>query len=121
MPELMGFCIESMPSSIEILEPDTLTMTAKDLTDIFNDLQAKLHNISLSIKNVSAQNLILEQNTQILATNLVGIALKGVSLSKEELAKITGIPIDKMDNFLKSLVEQKRIVQSGNLYSRKWF
>ena len=38
MEELFGFCFDSMPSSVEILEPEELQITAGELSDHLNDL-----------------------------------------------------------------------------------
>ncbi len=75
-PELLGFCIEALPSSIEILEPDELKFKAGDLADSINDLVAKLHTIDRRLKDFTAQNTLLDRNAQILAKNLILVTLK---------------------------------------------
>ena len=37
--ELLDFCFEALPSSIEILSPENLSYKSNDFTDFLNDLQ----------------------------------------------------------------------------------
>ncbi len=43
LEEIMGFCYTFMPSSLEIMEPESITMTQKDLENSLGDLLGKLH------------------------------------------------------------------------------
>jgi hypothetical protein len=43
LEEVMQFCYTFMPSSLEILEPENVTMGQKDLENALNDLLGKLH------------------------------------------------------------------------------
>jgi hypothetical protein len=43
LEEIMGFCYTFMPSSLEIMEPESVTMNQKDLENSLNDLLGKLH------------------------------------------------------------------------------
>jgi|TARA_Y100000310_G_scaffold339100_1_gene430719 hypothetical protein len=52
--ELMQFCYAFMPSSIEIIEPETLKIKQKDLEAPINDLLAKLHHQSKILMEYTA-------------------------------------------------------------------
>ncbi|MCB9362209.1 hypothetical protein H6504_02130 [Candidatus Woesearchaeota archaeon] len=117
--DLVIFCMEAMPSSIEILEPDTLHIDYKDLTDMLNDLQGKLHTLDMKLKQYSAQNRILEDNVKTLAANCVGLALAKGPRSAEELEKDTGIPLDKLTAFLSDLEKEKRVKLEDGNYTTK--
>jgi predicted transcriptional regulator len=119
MNELFGFCIDAMPSSIEILEPDELVIPARDVTNSLNELQQKLHNVDLRLKQLQSQKNLLEQNTATLAANLVGFILKDKPLAVEEISKESGIPLEKIKTFLESLVKEGRIVADSGMYSLK--
>src|SRR3989344_862584 len=43
--KLVGFCFDALPSSVEIIEPETLRFSGSQLAGLLNDLQAKLHKI----------------------------------------------------------------------------
>lgn len=58
---LFGFLVDYMPSSIEIIEPDNLTETTANISDVLNDMMQKFHQYdnafkSLYVKNVNLQN-----------------------------------------------------------------
>ena len=49
---LVDFCFDFMPSSIEIIEPDNLKMNASDISSLFNELMARLHQNDLFLRNL---------------------------------------------------------------------
>ena len=53
--QVVGFCFDFMPSSIEILEPDDFQMPATDAGNILNDLLARLHQNDMFLRNVVAE------------------------------------------------------------------
>ena len=82
LDDLMGFCFDSMPSSVEILEPEELKRTSTDLSNHLNDLQAKLHEVDMVVKTTRAQNAVLDKN----AMNVVIVASNNaVPISKIEI------------------------------------
>jgi hypothetical protein len=68
---LFGFCIDYLPSSIDIIEPEQINYDSKDITDNVNDLMAKLHMIDSAMKNIKAENEILQHNAMLLLRNNV--------------------------------------------------
>jgi hypothetical protein len=58
---LVSLCFDYMPSSVEIIEPNSITSDAKDVTDMVNDLLAKLHNYDMVVKNLNAENTLLKK------------------------------------------------------------
>lgn len=59
MSTLFGFVYDYMPSSLEIVSPDNLTETTANISNILNDLIAKLHQYDNAFKNLYTKNLIL--------------------------------------------------------------
>jgi len=59
--EMVGICFDYMPSSIEILKPDKFNLESKDFENFVNDLLAKLHQYDMIIKNLKAQNIVLNK------------------------------------------------------------
>ena len=62
---LNDFCFNYMPSSIEIIDPIKLNHDSADLSDFLNDVLARLHNFTMFIKNLQAENTILKQEKGI--------------------------------------------------------
>ena len=66
---LMGFCFDFMPSSVEILEPDRFDMDAVKINNLLNDLLARLHQYDAVLKNMNAQNIVLKREMDKLKGN----------------------------------------------------
>lgn len=61
MNGVVDFCFNYMPSSIEILEPTELYLSAKETNDMLNDVLAGLHKYEMVLKNIHAQNILLKR------------------------------------------------------------
>lgn len=59
--QLAFFCFDYMPSSIQIEEPESVSMNNNQLNNIFNDIMAKLHMYDANSKTLHAKNVILEK------------------------------------------------------------
>jgi hypothetical protein len=59
--EIVGFCFDYMPSSIDIIKPEKFSLESKEMSDMINDLIAKLHNLDMNVKNLNAQNVLLKR------------------------------------------------------------
>jgi len=57
---LFGYVYDYMPSSVEILEPDNLTETTANVSDIINDAVAKLHQYDNAFKKLYTTNVMLK-------------------------------------------------------------
>tara|TARA_Y100000310_G_scaffold138289_2_gene137245 strand:- start:44889 stop:45329 length:441 start_codon:yes stop_codon:yes gene_type:complete len=64
MGALVNFCFDFMPSSIEILEPEKIGGTREPLTNLLNDLIARLHQYDMLLKNLHAENLMLKKKVE---------------------------------------------------------
>ncbi|MCG2719057.1 MAG: hypothetical protein L6408_09540 [Nanoarchaeota archaeon] len=62
--KLVGICFDYMPSSIEILDPFDLKMETADISEMLNDLMAKLHKVDMALKNTIAHNTMLQKKLQ---------------------------------------------------------
>ena len=59
--KVVGFCIDYLPSSVEILEPAKVNVESYKFADILNDLIGKLHQYETVIRNLRANNVILKR------------------------------------------------------------
>jgi len=58
LEDIEKFCLDFMPSSIEILKPEKLQLKATDLEEFINDILQKLHQYDIVLKKISlAQRL----------------------------------------------------------------
>jgi len=58
---LIGICFDFMPSSVEIISPENLSFESKEMENLLNDLLARLHQESMLIRNLHAENLLMKQ------------------------------------------------------------
>lgn len=59
--KLLSICFDYMPSSIEIMEPQKLDLSMGEMTDILNDLLARLHKYDMLVRNIHAENIVLKK------------------------------------------------------------
>lgn len=116
---IIDFCFDYMPSSIEIIEPEKLTYTSNQMSNLFNDLQAKLHTIDMMLKNTVQENKILRKNAGSLLRNNIMLSLKEKSKKIEEISKRVGIPKDQLKPFLDKTIEEGHIKENKGTYSLK--
>lgn len=114
---LVWFCFDYMPSSIEILEPSSIEYSAHDFTDFINDLQARLHKFDMLLKNLNAENKVIKKNGLTLAKNMILVGLKEGPKDIETLKSVSGIPVKQLEKFLKTMVDEKRIIVNKKVYS----
>ena len=115
--KLVSFCFEFMPSSIEIIKPDTLTMSNSELSGFFNDLQARLHNVDMVAKQLRNENTFLKRNFKILLQNNISLVLKLESMTIEQIASVTGVEKNELAEFIDNLIKENKIKKEGESYS----
>lgn len=116
---LVGFCFDYMPSSIEIIRPDSLVFRNIDVTSMLNDLQARSHNTDSMVKQLKSQNDFLKRNTKNLLRNVIQISLKINSLTLNSLSSATGINEEELEPFLEELIREGKIEKAGERYQLK--
>ena len=114
--KLIGFCFEYMPSSIEVVKPEHLTMTNPELSNFLNDLQARLHSVDMVVKQLKAENDFLKHNMNAILHNAILICLKVSKLSLEQLSQITGVDKKELEVFVEKLLKENKIKKENNLY-----
>ena len=115
--KLMGFCFEYMPSSIEVTKPEHLIMSNAELSSFLNDLQARLHNVDMIVKQLKGENDFLKRNTNAILHNTIMICLKVNSLPIEQISQITGVEQKELEAFIETLVRENKIKKEGGIYS----
>jgi len=116
MASVMNFCMESMPSSIEILEPEKILMNTTDFSGMLNDLQGKVHKIDFSLKALHAENNILKKNNQALVKNIVVVCIRTGNDTIEKIVENTGIDEKHLKPVLDELIERGSIKKKGKKY-----
>tara|TARA_Y100000310_G_scaffold342247_1_gene444639 strand:+ start:46065 stop:46652 length:588 start_codon:yes stop_codon:yes gene_type:complete len=117
IPKLVGFCFDYMPSSVEIIKPEEFITKKSTVEDLINDLQARLHEVDMIVKQQKNENEFLKQNLNKAATNTILISLTTGNLDKEKLSKATGVPEKELDIFLNALIKENKIKKENEIYS----
>jgi hypothetical protein len=117
IPKLIAFCFDYMPSSVEIIKPSELIMRKSTIEDFTNNLQSKLHNVDMIVKNLKNENYFLKQNMNKAVTNVILISLASKRLDKEKLSEITGINHKELSLFLDELLKKNKIVEDQGYFS----
>ncbi len=62
--DITGFCLDFMPSSIEILEPNNFNFKKDLMENHWNDLIARLHQYDMMVKNLHAENIMIKRELE---------------------------------------------------------
>lgn len=115
---VIAFCFNYMPASIEIIEPSEIVFNNVKLTDIMNELQAKLHEVDMIAKGANQKVMHLSENFNGLLANFIKY-----SCIKEKdiptLSKITGFDEKVLEPFLENLVKNGKLNKADNKYKLK--
>ena len=114
--DIISFCFDYMPSVVEILEPDTLHINVRDLSFLFNDLQARLHQVDMIAKQLRLENEHQRKNTQDLLKNYLIVILRSHNLNSAQLSRLTGVNKDQLEDFLDQLIDEKKIDLKEGIY-----
>ena len=114
--KLVDFCFDSMPSSVEIIEPENITLESTRLTETLNDIQAKLHNSDMVIKTLRARNTVLDANAKKILRNFVNALLSEEGKTIDQLSGKIGVHPDQLQPFLKELVKEGKLQEKEGRY-----
>lgn len=117
--DLISFCFDYMPSLIEIIEPEKLSLGALEISNFLNDLQAKLHSVDMIAKQLKTENDILKHNTGSLLKNYITVLLGQQNLTSEQLSKLTGVNKDRLEDYLDNLIDEGRVDLKEGIYVLK--
>lgn len=117
LPKLINFCFEYMPSSIDISKPEAFSTSNSELSGFLNDLQARLHNVDMIVKQLKNENQFIKRNMNTLLQNNIMLLLKIGSKSLEQISRLTGIEKQELENFMDNLVKENKIKKEGEVYT----
>lgn len=115
--KLVGFCFEYMPSSLEVLKPEHLVLTNQEISSFLNDLQARLHNVDMIVKQLKAENGFLKLNMNAVLHNAILICLKVSKLDLEQLSQVTGVDKKELEIFAEKMVKENKIKKEDDIYT----
>lgn len=114
--DLIDFCFDSMPASVEILEPTELKFESNALAGLLNDMQAKLHEVDMIVKSVRAQNKVLDTNAVVVFNNFIIHVASKEPKTTEEIAAVIGAKPTHLQPFINKLVDAGKLKKEGQKY-----
>ena len=115
--KLVDFCFDYMPSSIEIIEPESVKYRSYDFTAFLNDLQSRLHDLDMTVKTVNETNKQLNRNTENLLKNSIKLAISSGSDTIDKISSVLGISKENLSNIMETLVTANLISKDGEKFS----
>jgi len=116
MDKLTWLAVNFSPASIELLEPDTLTMESKEVSNWITDVLARLHEIGTHQKTINNQNQGLIRNFNAMTRNAILLCLQDGEKDIEFLSKKIGMAPEHTEKFLEALIKEKKIKNEKNQY-----
>jgi hypothetical protein len=113
--QILKFLFEFTPSSIEIMQPTTLSLNCHVFSGVCNDFLLKMHDLGLKLKDLSAATKLLQNNADALVRNLFKLALSEPK-SLDEISKVTGIPEKNAEAILKNFEKVGIVEKNGEKY-----
>lgn len=114
--ELLDFCFDSMPSSVEILSPEKLQLDMTHFEQLVNDLQAKLHQTDMMLKGLQVQKQVLDRNAMNILHNFIKFVCKTKPQSIEELSQLLGLGVADLLPFVEGLVKTGLLRKEGQVF-----
>lgn len=105
------------PASIELVEPDTATVSRRAFNDFFADTLAKHHVNNTQIQKLKGFRKEMENNFNALARNAVILSLEQEDKTKEALAEDVGVSPDELGALLDSMEDENRLRERDGTYT----
>ncbi len=116
LKQLLDFCFDSMPSTVEIFSPEKFMLDMAVFEDFINDFQSKLHHTDMMLKGLQAQKQVLDKNAINILHNFIKFACKTTPQSLDDLSKLLGIEGSDLTVFIESLVKKGEIKKEGQVF-----
>jgi len=113
---LAEFCFHYTPSRIEIISPKEFTFTMKEYEDFLNDFLAAIHDNYMIVKNLQAENELLNANVVNLVKNIIMLSLYDFDKTVEQIAKSIGINQEQLKPYLEDMQKEGRIIFRNGKY-----
>ena len=112
---LNRLCFNMSPASVEIIEPESLTLTQKRVGEWYNDVLSKIHEIGVVLKNTNGENELLKVNINRLIRNCITLALNEPK-TIEELGTKVGIDKEHLQPFIDAMLKEKNIIRENDKF-----
>lgn len=119
LEKITWLCINFMPASIELLEPEKFEFNSNNLQNWLNDVLSKLHQVDMVAKRVNDLNQVMNKNINTILKNFIMLLVKN-KIPEDKMTQLIGIDIKTLKKYL-TLLEKKPINKNkgGNTIESK--
>lgn len=104
--QIMGFALDALPASMEIMEPEQVEFKAQDMTALLNDMLGRLHETDMVVKNLRSHLQVIDKNALNTFRNFISYALKQEAMVLEDISKVVGADEKQLKPFLDKMLEE---------------
>jgi hypothetical protein len=115
--QIISFCFDYMPASVEIIEPESSVIDSSKFSGLLNDLQARLHAMNSGVAQMRSDNEHLIKNTAVLLRNFIVVLLSSKPLNISQLHAYMGVSEVSIEQVLNVLIKEGKVKKQGELYS----
>ena len=121
LESLTMFCFEFLPSSVEVLEPASINVDARFLTNFYTDLLLKVHKVDDQLKALNLEKKILEDKIVLLMRNIVILVMSRAKkeMDIQELSLKTGLRQEQLSVLMEKWVEDGFFQKTDKGYALK--
>lgn len=116
--KLLDFCFDSLPSSVEIINPTSLKVKSADFSGLLNDLQAKLHQTEMVVKTFKANQELMDKNAIGIIRNFMLFLAKDSPKSLQEFSSVMGVPGKNLKAFVDKFISEGVLLEKEGKYVR---
>jgi len=116
--KLTWLCINFSPASIEIMEPDSISLEQREINNWLNDFLSRLHEIGVIQKKVASENEGLIRNFNAMTRNAILLVLKEPS-DLQTISKRIGMEDVHTEKFVEKLIKENKVIKDKNLFCLK--
>jgi len=116
--KLIDFCFDAMPSSVEIISPESISMESQDFSSMLNDLQASLHDNDMVVKTLRAKNKILDNNAKKILRNFITFLIEKEPKDIDFISNKLGIKTEQIKLFLDEMIREGKLEKKDGGYSK---
>ena len=115
-PEKLNWlCINFSPASIELIEPESITLKQQELTLWVNDMLSRMHQVAMQTKQLNSEHQGLIRNFNAMTRNAILLTLRE-PLEINSIARKIGLDDKTTQKFLDALITENKIMKDKSTY-----
>jgi hypothetical protein len=114
--DLLNFCFDYLPSSVEIIEPERIIIKNSEFGDFINDLLSRTIALNTTVIEATDRSQFYIKNTAVLLRNFIVVLLSSKPMTLKQMAPYLGIKEDDVKKVVDVLINEKKVKKEGDLY-----